>query len=144
MGQIKFMTSLILISLFVIAVITFSINFAIDNETRISLADDSEFSSIQSDLEANVTTFYNDANTSVEAIGKTTISSQTEATEGGTAFKVGPWTALSMAKSSITAGFTKIFGADSGFGVFLTSFLAMLGIIMGFYIYKTFAGRNPD
>lgn len=144
MGQIKLMTSLLMIALFVIAIVTFSFQFAIDNDTRISLTDDEEFSSLKSNLESDTQTFFVDANTSTKAIGELTISSQTEATEGGTAFKVGPWTAMSMAKTSITSAYTKIFGSDSSFGVILTAFLAMLGIIMGFYIYKTLAGRNPD
>ena len=142
MGQIKFLTSLVLISLFVVAMLTFAINFASDNSASISLADDSDYPGIQSNLEDNVETFYSDMGTATNATYQSTISSQTEATEGGTAFKVGPGTALLMAKNSITAGYTKLFGPE--FGIFLTAFLSLLGLISLLYIYKTWAGRNPD
>lgn len=144
MGQIKFMVSMLMIALFGLALITFAINFAVDNNTRISAGDDDEFTAIKTSVESDINVFYEDANTSTEAIGKTTISTQTEATEGGTAFKVGPWTAIKMARTMLSSSYTKIFGADSGFGFVITAVLGMLGIIMGFYIYKTLAGRNPD
>lgn len=144
MGQIKLMSSAVLIGLFTIALITFAINFASDNDAAVSLADDSDYPGIQASIDSDVTQFYDDANVSITAIGKTTISTQTEATEGGSAFKVGPWTTLRFAQQSFSSAYTKIFGSDSGFGIFLTALIAMLSIIMGFYIYKTLAGRNPD
>jgi len=144
MGQIKFLTSIILIALFTISLITFAINFAIDNDTDISLADDDDFVNIQSNLEANITTFYSDMNTSSDAMHKSTINTQTESTEGGTSFKVGPLTALNMARKSIIAGYTKIFGSGSGFSIFLTALISILGLISAMYIWKTWAGRNPD
>jgi len=142
MGQIKLMSSLLFIALFVIAITSFAVNFANDNETNVNLADDSDYPTIKSDLEDDITIFYTDANTSTEAISKSTISAQTEATEGGTAFKVGPWTTMSMVKTSITSAYTKVFGPE--FSIFFTAFFSLLAIIMGFYIYKTWAGRNPD
>jgi len=142
MGQIKLMTSLLFIAIFVIAIVSFAVQFADDNDTRVNLGDDEEYSSMKSGLDSEVEQFKQDANTSVTAIGKTTISTQTEATEGGTAFKVGPWTLLGMVRIAITSTYTKIFGPE--FGVIFTAFLALLGIVMGFYIYKTLAGRNPD
>jgi len=144
MGQIQFITSLVLIGLFTIALVSFAINFAEDNGTTISLEDDSDYPSIKDNIEADIDVFYSNANTSSEAMYKSTISSQTEATEGGTAFKVGPSTALSMVQKSIRTAYTKIFGSDSGFGIFLTAFLSLLGFISVLYIYKAWAGRNPD
>lgn len=145
MGQIKFITSIILIGLFVIALITFAINFGYDNDTSINLANDSDFVSIRNSIEGNVsTTFYSDVNISSDAMYESTISTQTEATEGGTSFKVGPATALVVVKDVVKAGFTKIFGSDSGFGILLTALGAILGYISIMYIYKAWAGRNPD
>lgn len=145
MGQIKFITNLVLIGLFVIAIITFAVNFGYDNDTSINLANDSDFISVQSSLEGNIsTTFYSDVNISSDAMHESTISTQTEATEGGTSFKVGAGTALGIAKDAITIGFTKIFGSDSGFGIFLTALGAILGYMSIMYIYKAWAGRNPD
>ena len=144
MGQIKFITSLVLVALFTVAITTYAINFAIDNNANVSLADDSDFLEIRGDIKENLTVFYSDVNTSSDAMYKSTISSQTEATEGGTSFKVAPGTALQMAFSSITLGFRKIFGSDSGFGIFLTALISILGFISIMYLYKAWAGRNPD
>lgn len=144
MGQIKFTISLILIALFSIAVIGFATNFGVDNNARVQIANDSIHSSIKDSSEGDINIFYGDMNTSMEAMYKSTISSQTEATEGGTSFKVGVGNALSMAKETTTTAFHHIFGEDSGFGVFLTAFISVLGFISIMYIYKTWAGRNPD
>ncbi len=145
MGQIKFITNIILIGLFVIAIITFAINFGYDNDTSVNLANDSDFINIRTNVKGNIsTTFYSDVDTSSEAMYKSTISTQTEATEGGTSFKVGPATALTVVKDTTKAGFTKIFGSDSGFGLLLTTLGAILGYISIMYIYKAWAGRNPD
>lgn len=145
MGQIKFITSIILIGLFVISIVTFAINFGYDNDTSINLANDSDFINIQNSVKGNVsTTFFSDVNISSEAMYESTISTQIEATEGGTPFKVGPGTALTVVKDVTKAGFTKIFGSDSGFGILFTALGAVLGYISIMYIYKAWAGRNPD
>ena len=144
MGQIKFITSLVLVALFSIAIVTFSINFGNDNESAVNLASDSDFVNINSELSGNISTFYSDVNTSSDEMYKSTVSTQTEATEGGTSFKVGPTTALAMAGSVITTSFRKIFGSDTGFGIFLTALISILGFISIMYLYKAWAGRNPD
>ena len=144
MGQIKFTISLVLIALFSFALVSFAINFAVDNDANVSIDDESRYDSMRNNLESDVEVFYTESNLSVEAIGKTTISSQTEATEGGTAFKVGPWTAVLMSKRALESAYRNIFGTDSGFNVFLTTFIALISTFMGFYIYKTLAGRNSD
>jgi len=144
MGQIKFMTSIVLIALFSIAIITFAINFAVDNDSRINIQNDSNFVGIRTQVSSNATQFYTDVKTSSDALQNSTVSSQIEATEGGTSFKVGPGTALAMAFSVLTGGFTEIFGAGNEFEVFLTALISVLGLISFMYIYKTWAGRNPD
>lgn len=144
MGQIKFMVGLVLASLFAIGIISFAVMFGIDNGTRINIINDSDFSGIRDNLIGNVTIFYSDINTSSDAMYKSTVSTQTEATEGGTSFKVGPTTALSMARQVINSSFRKIFGSDNAFSVFVTALVAILGFISIMYLYKAWAGRNPD
>lgn len=144
MGQIKFMSSMVMIALFAIAIVVFSGMFAIDNNSMISIDNDTDYSGIRDNIESNIKIYYGEVNTSAESMYKSTISSQTEATEGGTSFKVGIGTGLSLAKTSITTAYTKIFGEDSGFGIFFTALLSVLGLISFMYIYKTWAGRNPD
>jgi hypothetical protein len=145
MGQIKFVISLVLIALFGIAIIGFATNFAVDNDSSVSIANDGDFDTIDTQLKEEVEVFYTDINISTEAMHESTVKAQTDATEGGTAFKAPARNALSKAKTTLIAAYTKIFGGEEGeFGVFLTAFIAVLGLIMGLYVYKAWVGRNPD
>lgn len=144
MGNISLIVSLVLIGLFAIAITTFAINFAYDNGTETNLINDPDFTKMKGEVLSNTTAFYSDVEVISNATQQSTISTQIEATEGGTAFKVGPATALSVAFSVISISFKKIFGADTGFGIFLTALISVLGFIMAMYIYKAWAGRNPD
>jgi len=143
MSHIKFIVSLVMISLFAIAIISFAVNFGYDNSTKVNLANDPDLPGIKNNLESDVNVYYTNMNTSSDAMYKSTISSQTEATEGGTAFKVGPTTALTMTYRVITGGYKKIFGSDSGFGIFLTALISVLGFISIMLLYKAWAGRSP-
>lgn len=144
MGQIKLLISFTLIALFCIAFITFAVNFSNDNNTAISIGDNGDYPIIKNNLSNQINTFSSDANTSSDAIYKTTISSTTEATEGGTGIKVGPATALSFVRTVTYSAFTSIFGTGSEFNVLIIAFFSLLTFISGLYIYKTLAGRNPD
>lgn len=144
MGQINFITSLVLVGLFSIAIVTFAINFAIDNGSLVNIANDPDFAKFKTGVSENLTIFYSDINTSSESMYKSTISTQTESTEGGTSFKVGPGTSLALASSIVTLSFQKIFGSDTGFGIFLTALIAVLGFISIMYIWKTWKGGSPD
>lgn len=143
MSFIKFTVSTVLIALFSIALITFAANFAEDNQASISIADDPDLSGLSTGMQNDINDFYVSANTSADAFGKSTISSQTEASEGGTQYKVTPTNSLSMARRSINAGFKKIFGTDSGFGIVFTALVATLGLIAAAYSYKAWVGRDP-
>ena len=143
MGQIKFIGSLIFIAIFFISLLAFAVEFGNDN-SDINIADDDDYSSIKTSIEGNVSSFYLDVQTANNATQESTISSQTESTEGGTAFKVTPASALRIVKSAIKSPFSKIFGSDSDFTILSTAFISMLVLISSLYIWKTWAGRNPD
>ena len=44
----------------------------------------------------------------------------------------------------LKVGYSKIFGTDSGLGIFITTFLGMIVFITALLIWKTWAGRSPD
>lgn len=144
MGFAKYTATIMMVALFTIAILTFAVNFGIDNDSSINIADDGDYSSIRSRLSDDVEVFYENVNVSNNAFQTSTISSQTEASEGGTQFKVTPTTSLSMAKRGITAGWTKIFGSGNEFSVVFTALISMLGFLMALYAYKAWVGRNPD
>jgi hypothetical protein len=142
MGHIKFVTGLVMIALFTIALIGFGSHFAEDNDASTSIIDDALFEVTQEEVTGNVSVFNVDMNTSSKALAESTISTQTEASEGGTSFKVGPWTALSMARKTIAASFERIFGSE--FSIFFTALISILVFMTIMYIIKAWFGRNPD
>lgn len=144
MGQIKFITSLVMAGLFAIAIVSFAINFAYDNDSPINIADDPDLIGMKNGIITDSDAFYSDVNISRDAMDKSTISTQTEASEGGTAFKVGPTNALSMVTRIMQGSYVKVFGSDQGFGIFLTSLISLLLFISIMLIYKAWAGRNPE
>lgn len=143
MGQIKFIVSLMIFGLFTISILTFAILFGLDNEAGINIGDDATFSNMQIEMKSNVTQFYTDVETGSDAMYQSTISSQTDSTEGGTAFKVTPSSALFLATSGFKSAFTQIFGSDSNFGIFITALISILGLVSFLYIWKTWKGQ-PD
>lgn len=144
MGHISFILSLLMAGLFFIAIVTFAINFAYNNDAKINLANDPDFTEAKSDIEKNVSGWYSDVGLMASSIQNSTISTQTEATEGGTAFKVGPVKAILMASSGMRVSYKKVFGTDTGFGLFLTALGAALGFVGWMYVMKMWAGRSPD
>lgn len=143
MGLIKTTTNFLLLMLFTVAIITFAINFGYDNDTSINLDDDSDFSGLKTNIEEETTTFYSNINTSSQAMAESTISTQTEATEGGTSFKTIPLVIYRQLRNVVSAPFAKIFGSGSGFGILLTILIGIIFLTVAMYIYKAWKG-NPD
>lgn len=140
---VNYSVALVMIALFSIALITFAVNFGIDNDANINIGDDSGFSDVNTSLRSNLDEFHTGTGTSSTSFSESTISSQTEASEGGTQFKVTPWTSLAMATNSITTSWNRIFGQGSGFAIILTSLITVLTFIIGMYAYKGWVGRSP-
>lgn len=144
MGQIKFMTSIIMAALFAIAIITFTINFGLDNKSAVNLNNDSEFVTIKDDMLGEVSDFKDsDVPVSSDALITSTIEPGDETVATGGQFKVGVGTSMKMVAKSLTAGFNKIFGKDTGFGIFLSALTALMLWALGLYVWKTWRG-NPD
>jgi len=144
MGLIKYTTSLLLIGLFAIALVTFAAQFAYDNDAVINIADDPQLSEINASIRTDIQSFETATGVSADALANSSVSSESEAFEGGTAFKATPTSSLAMAVRAITAGWNKIFGDDSAFNIIFTAFISLLGIIMIMYVYKAWVGRAPD
>jgi len=143
MGQIQLITSLILIGLFTVAILSFAVNFATDNDAVISLSDDAEISSLISDTETNLEQFEEDSEDTYTSIVETTIESGSGVAPSTGSFAITPLNSLSIAKNIMKVGYVKIFGTGTGFGVFLTSLISLLVFMIGLYLYKTLRGF-PD
>ena len=143
MGQIKFLSGIFMTSLFAIAIITFVINFGIDNDSSVTLDNDPDFSEINSDLTGDIQTFNINANTSSDTIMSTTQETGDQSASSGGQFKVGTATGITTVTRVIRIGFKKIFGEDTNFGVVFTLLTSLLVFISGLYIWKAWKG-NPD
>ena len=144
MGQIKFVSALVMTALFAIAIITFGINFANDNDSLVTINDDVDIVNLKTDVTNNSSQFTTDTESASESFFKSTASPGDQVSSSGGQFKVNARSSISMATSVMVGSFKKIFGQDSGFGIFLTALSSMLIFIGIAYAYKYWFGRNPD
>jgi hypothetical protein len=144
MGEIKFIAGFVMIILFSIAIVSYVVNFANDNEVAIDLSDDPEFSGLASQLEGNVTQFNVDANSSSKSFYDSEITEGDETTRTGGQFKVGLATVFTTMSLIFNLIFAKIFGNDIGFGVLFTAITGLLIFVGIRLIWKTWKGGNPD
>jgi len=143
MGQIQLVISLTLIGLFSIAIITFGINFAVDNSSPISIADDAELSAMNTQVKNNVSSFQDNAQDTYSSILNTTISPGSDVPQSAAPFAITPLNAIGVVTSILYVSYSKIFGSGTGFGIFLTTFIGILGFVAILFIYKTLRG-SPD
>ena len=144
MGQIKFITSMMLITLFTIAIVSYAINFGDDNDAVIKLGDDSGFSSLKSSLDSDVLTYTTTTNSSATSIFQNKIESQeVTTTTGNTIQQIG--SLFNSFKTILGTITNKLLGGKgSEFGIIMTGFIALMSIIGILLAWKTWIGRNPD
>lgn len=141
MGQIQLVVALVMIGLFTFAVVGFAVNFGNDNNSAVNLADDPELALLKSNTGGNLSSFRSESEDTYQSILETTIESGGDVPQNVAPFSiVNP---LGAIKNIFQVGYIKIFGTGSGFGVFFTTFIALLGFILGLFIYKTLKGM-PD
>lgn len=143
MGQIGFTISLVMIALFSIAIMGFAINFASDNNAVIDISDDAQLTNLDTNQRANLSTFRGGSEDTYQSIVESSIE-QGETTPSGGQFAITPLTIVGTVSNILRVGYVRIFGTGSGFGIFITTLLAMIGFIFGLYLWKTWAGRNPE
>lgn len=141
-GYIRMISGAVFSAVFILCVIIFSAQFAVDNDSDISITDDPRFTDLQGTLEGDLTTLKSDAETSQEFLFKTTLESGDEHSSTGAQFKIGPLTAMALAVSSMNAAFFTIFGVE--FNFILTALVSMLTFTIGYFTIKAWLGRSPD
>jgi len=145
-GQIGWTISLVMIGLFAIAIIGFAINFASDNNSPVDIADDTEISNLYTETGSNLSDFNSASQDTYGSIINSTISqtasSGTTATSGQ--FAITPVSSIGVTRNILKIGYIKIFGNDSGFGIFISTFIGLIVFITALLIWKTWAGRSPD
>ena len=144
MGQIKFITSLMLISLFAIAIVSYAIDFGDDNDAVIKLGDNPEFTSLNSKIINDQDAYLITTNQSGTSIFQSQIERAGVTTTTGQVFQqIG--TIINTFKSVIgTINNNLLGGKGGGFGVIFTGFVTLISIIGILVAWKTWVGRNPD
>ena len=133
----------VMIAIFVVAIITFAVQFANDNDSDINLSNDTRFDNLNNNLKQNLTQLKNDSETSKEILDLTSITGGDQEIAGsGGQFKIGPFTAISLTIMSIKTGFNSIFGED--FNFILIAFTSLLTFLIGYYIIKMWLGKSSE
>lgn len=145
MGEIKFITGLVMAALFIIAITTFLINFANDNNAAIDIEDADGFTTMNTQAKDNLTNFIvTSVNTSSTTFEETSLKAGDDVMTEGATFKTGRKSLLGTIKSFLPLIRTYIFGGNSELNIFLTAIFSLLTFIGIRYVYKSWVGKNPD
>jgi len=129
------------IAVFVLAIFMFAANFAVDNNSEISIVNDDRFVTLNSSLRNSVEDLKNNSISSQEMLFKTTLESGDEHSSTGAQFKIGPWNAMKLGITSFDTAFVALFG--EGFKFIATVLITMLTFILGYFTIQAWLGRNP-
>ena len=135
--------ALVSIVLFTAAIIGFATNFASDNNAIIDISDDSQITTLDTNIQTNAGSLREGSESTYQSIVESSIETG-ETTPSGGQFATLPFTYLNTLYNIARVGYVKIFGTGGGFGIFLTGFLALMGALFGFAIWKAWVGRLPD
>jgi len=145
-STITLITSLVMITLFTIAIIGFCVGFANDNDAYFSITDDPQLSALNTQTDSGVSTFKDEAEGTFTSIIDTTIAPESGAAQSTGPFAITPGNIITVTKNIIYLPYEKIFGGDinknNRFKIFFTTFTAFLVFISGLLIYKALRG-NP-
>ena len=144
MGLIKYIGSTLLVTLFAIAIISYTQGFASDNSAPINLNDDSRISA--TNLKSDITNLNVQANSSSSSYTEGTAEAGDQSEESGGTFKVLTSTYGSM-KRVLGLGEEVIFGGDqssSSPGLVITALGSFLLVVWVLYNYKAWRGKDPD
>jgi hypothetical protein len=143
MAQVQLVVALIMIGLFTYGIVAFAMNFAVDNEAKLSVADDAEMSSLYTSTRTSLDGFSTDSESQYQSIIETTLEPGSDAPQSVGPFAITPLNAIDVVKNILQVGYTKIFGTGTGFGVFLTAIISIIVFLLGLFLYKTLRGL-PD
>jgi len=144
MGLAKLWIAMGMIMVFSLAVISFMVGFAEDNEVAVDISSSPAISGLQTDTETQGSSFISTSNSSSEAYSLSTITTESETTATGGIFKNTPSSAITATRNIIKVGFDEIFGNDDDLAIVpgvLLSFLVILSFLYGWKVWK---GGNPD
>lgn len=147
MGEIKLVTSIVMITVFTIAILSFMFNFATDNTSAVSINDDPAFTTLNASIRSDMTQLtVSDINDTQATFMKSSVETGDTTLKSGATFKFGISTMKDMMLKIVNLVSEKIFGGSStSFSIVIGgAFLFMVVFLFVRYGIKTWIGGNPD
>jgi len=142
-SQISLTISIIMITLFSIAIIGFSISFANDNDATMSVADDPEMSSLYTGTKTNLSQFKGESEDTYQSILETTVEPGSDVIPSAAPFAITISGLIGVFTNILTLPLRVIFGGwGSPFGIFFTVLISILSFMFILFLIKTWKG-NP-
>ena len=141
-STLTLITSIAMIILFTIAILGFSIGFAEDNDADVRIDQDPNISSMDIFTRSSLSTFEEDTEKTYSSIINTTVEAGSDAIKSPRVFTITWDNLFSTFYNILFVMYATIFGGGASFGIFITSLVAIIGILATFYIIKTWRG-NP-
>ncbi len=143
MGQIKFVTSILFIAIFTIAIVSYVTIWGFDNNAATNLADSSSFVTVNSSLQGDMTVFVDGVNSTSEGFTQSTIETGSDTLKSPSVFQN-----LGMTRRTIGSILRlmreQVFGNNPAFFVVIGSISTFMVFVAVSYIWKTFKGGDPD
>lgn len=143
MGEIKFVGSLLLLTVFGVSLIIFAVSFGYDNNAYINLDNIDGFNDTSQEIIGNLSQYHTEVINSSESFYKSEVQ-EGETVRTGGQFKLGPFTALTTGTTVMKQSFRSIFGSDGSFAFIMTTLASFLLFVMVLLVWKTWGGRNPE
>jgi len=142
-SQTDLTISIVMIVLFSIAIIGFSIGFANDTNADLSVSDSSDVSSVYIGGKSGMAQTKQDVEDTHQSILDTTVEPGSDVVPSAAPFAITIGGLTGALKNVISLPVKYIFGGyGSPFGIFFTTLMLIVGFFFALYIYKTLKG-NP-
>lgn len=143
-GTINVIVSLMLITLFSIAVIGFASNWGEDNNAAVSIIDDVQISNLYNNAQDNATEFRGDSQSTYSSIVNSSIEAGSQTTPTGGQFAITTEGAVKTTFAIFLLTYINIFGGNPQFAIFVTVAGGLILFIIALYFWKTWRSGQPD
>ena len=141
--MIKFLVGFSFAALFTIAIVSYTIGFANDNNAEVSLVNNSNLATLSSRVQSNLTQYNLDVDTASQTYSESKMQSGNDNIEAGTPFKLGPTNIIGTIKTIILDVQKEIFGTKTEFTFIFNTLIAFIVAISIYYGWQLWKGGTP-
>ena len=141
-STLSLITSLAFIVLFSLAIISFSVGFANDNDADVRIDQDDNISSLNIITQSGLSDFKSESDDTYSSIANTTIETGSDVIKSPVVFTTTWGNMFRTFGNILSVVNSKIFGGNPTFTIFITAILTIIVIMFAFYIIKAWRG-NP-